>query len=102
MKLLEYLRIRHPKVNALTKVEAGILGINYPLESGWVELYTDDIPYETVCELLRKRAERYETESYKASKTKSKNKGVKKFKYSKKKQVQGVAGSRTQQFWYSK
>jgi hypothetical protein len=37
--LNQYLRLRHPTVNALTAVEAKILHIRYPLESGWVQKY---------------------------------------------------------------
>lgn len=72
MKLLEYLRTRHPTVNALTKVEADIIGIDYPLMSGWVKIYGRIEVSENMVEALKKaRNERYASESYKASKIKS-------------------------------
>jgi len=71
LTLQQYLRIRHSTVNALTRVEAGILGINYPLESGWIESYSEDIPHERLCELLAAREKRYASKSYKKSKAKS-------------------------------
>jgi DNA repair protein RadD len=36
-----YLRERHPTVNALTKPEAQMLGIDFPLRAGWVERGSD-------------------------------------------------------------
>jgi len=53
LTLLEYLRMRHPTINALTRAEAGVLGIVYPLQSGWIESYNQEIPYEVCMELTR-------------------------------------------------
>ena len=68
LTLTEYLRIRHPTVNALTHAEANILGIPYPLQTGWVGNYSDDIPHEKLVELLAAREKRYSSEAYKKSK----------------------------------
>ena len=74
MTLIEYLRIRHPTVNSITRAEANILGISYPLQAGWVYRYNEDIPYETVCELVRKMNERKATVAYKQAKDMAKQK----------------------------
>ena len=41
MTLIDYLRFKHNSVNALNKKETEVLGINYPLEKGWVKEYGD-------------------------------------------------------------
>ena len=59
MTLTEYLRDRHPTVNALTAAEAKILGIKYPLSKGWVESKSNMfIPSNIVSQLRTARKER--------------------------------------------
>ena len=70
LTLTEYLRIRHQTVNALTRAEAKILGIAYPLQTGWVGNYIEDIPHEKLVELLAAKEKRYSSLSYKRSKAK--------------------------------
>ena len=56
--LKAYLRARHPKVDALTAAEAKILGIGYPLRSGWskAEIW---IPAAMHAALVDARKKRY-------------------------------------------
>jgi len=92
MKLEEYLMLRGVKVAALTKPEADILGIPYPLQFGWVGLYDEDIPHEQVVELLRAMtAKRKANEEYAK---KAREKHIKKIKksHSNKSKVIGVTG----------
>jgi len=98
MKLEEYVTLRGVKVAALTKPEADILGIPYPLQFGWIELYDEDIPHEQVVELLRAmQAKRKLNEEYakKARKKHSKSKGKKVFSANKNNKVVGRAGNKT-------
>lgn len=49
MKLSSYVREKHPTINALTKYEAKLLYIDYPLKSGWFKTYMNvEIPMEIV------------------------------------------------------
>lgn len=60
MNLLNYLRTRHRSVNALTRPEAVIIGLDYPLVRGWVDKYGSlEIPDEIVTKLKSARKERY-------------------------------------------
>jgi ribosomal protein L7/L12 len=72
MKLIDYLRERHPRINALTRAEAGLLGISYPLVSGWVDRHGDmELSPEKAQELKDARAKRYAKKSYQKAKAKS-------------------------------
>ena len=72
MTLLDYLRERHKTVNALTLAEAGVIGIDYPLQRGWVDKYGSlELPDEIVDKLRAARKQRYLQKSYKKQKSKS-------------------------------
>lgn len=55
MKVIDYLRARHPGVFAISRREAKVLGIPYPLQKGWVGRYGDqyitDEQAEDLCRL---------------------------------------------------
>jgi hypothetical protein len=54
--LEQYLRTKHPTINALTRIEANILGLEYPLKSGWVYKYGNlEIPSEILIKLNASR-----------------------------------------------
>lgn len=57
MNLKEYLAKRHCKIKALTKKEATILGIPYPLRKGWAEQDRAISPKEwkRLCAVLQSR-----------------------------------------------
>ncbi len=56
MNLEAYLRTRHNKVNSLTKKEAELLSISYPLGKGWVKRYANiEIPSEMMTRLNEAR-----------------------------------------------
>lgn len=98
MKLEEYVTLRGVKVAALTKPEADILGIPYPLQFGWIELYDEDIPHEQVVELLRAmQAKRKLNEEWakKTRKKHSKSKGKKVMSVSNSNKVFGRTGNKT-------
>ena len=72
MKLIDYLRERNKRINALTRAEAELIGISYPLESGWVCRHGDmELSHGKVNELREARAKRYEKKSYQKAKAKS-------------------------------
>lgn len=76
MNLTDYLRERHPTVNALTQAEARVIGIKYPLQKGWATKYASlELPDEIVEKLRKARADRYEQESYQKAKAKSQRAG---------------------------
>jgi hypothetical protein len=76
MTLLDYLRERHKTVNALTLAEAKVVGIDYPLQKGWVEKYGSlELPDEIVDKLRAARKQRYSQKSYKKQKSKSAKRG---------------------------
>lgn len=59
MNLKEYLRTRHPTVNALTKAEAKLIGLDYPLVGGWVKKYGNlELPDEIVTKLKQAKRDR--------------------------------------------
>lgn len=77
MTLNEYLRLRHPTVNALTFAEAKILGIKYPLPKGWVSVFGEyEIDDAIVAILHAAREERYQSARYQKQKRKSQSKGA--------------------------
>lgn len=79
MTFLDYLRHRHPTVNSLTKSEADIIGINYPLESGWVKKFGSINIYPETFERLEKaRLARYASDAYQNKKPLPKTKKKKK------------------------
>lgn len=60
VSLWEYLRMRHPTVNALTAGEAKLLCIDYPLQAGWVEKHGENRISSGMVEKLNKiRQDRY-------------------------------------------
>ena len=65
----QYLKHRHPTVIGLTAPEARLLGIPYPLQSGWVEKYAYLLIGETLLEeLIAARESRRERNSEAAKK----------------------------------
>jgi len=54
MKLVDYLKTRSVNTNALLKKEAEILGLPWPLKTGWVELYGGIEVSKSTEERLRK------------------------------------------------
>lgn len=76
MNLTDYLRERHPTINALTRAEARVIGIKYPLQKGWAVKYASlELPDEIVEKLRKARADRYSQESYQKAKAKSQRAG---------------------------
>lgn len=76
MTLLDYLRERHKTINALTLAEAVVIGIDYPLQRGWVDKYGSlELPDEIVDKLRAARKQRYSQKSYKTQKSKSAKRG---------------------------
>ena len=72
MNLKDYLTERHPTVNALTSKEAKVIGIDYPLQGGWVAKYGElELPGEVVEKLRAARKATYESASYIKTKKKS-------------------------------
>ena len=60
MNLIDYLRSRHPTVNALTRAEAEIIGLDYPLVKGWVDKYENlYVPEDMFLDLVRAKNKRY-------------------------------------------
>ena len=56
----EYLRERHPTINSLTRNEARVIGLRFPLVSGWVNRLGDEqLSDETVKKLRNARIARY-------------------------------------------
>jgi len=55
--LRAYLRARHPKIDALTAAEAKILGIGYPLRSGWAkaEIWITSAMHAALVDARKKR-----------------------------------------------
>jgi len=65
MKLINYLQIRGKLSNALTRAEAKILYIDYPLEKGWLDKFGEiEIPDEIIIKLTKAREQRYKKSSY--------------------------------------
>ena len=78
MTLNDYLRLRHPTVNALTFAEAKLLGIKYPLQKGWVSVFGKyEIAEDLIERLHEARENRYNSDKYQKAKNKSKAKGAK-------------------------
>jgi hypothetical protein len=74
MKIIDYLRERHPSINSLTSAEAKILHIPYPLQKGWVSDYGKiELPTEIVRKLRIALVKRRNSESYLKNKQRSEN-----------------------------
>jgi len=76
MKFIEYIDSRCKGARSLTKAEAKVLKIHYPLVKGWVSQYGNMELSDNILEsLLRARDKRYKQKSYKKAKAKAKKKG---------------------------
>ena len=78
MTLDQYLRLRHSSVLAITKAEAKLIGIQYPLKNGWIDRHGGMVlSREQVNELKNARENRYNSDKYQKAKNKIKAKGAK-------------------------
>jgi len=76
MKFIEYIDSRCKGARSLTKAEAKVLKIHYPLVKGWVSQYSNMELSDNMLEsLLRARDKRYKQKSYKKAKAKAQKKG---------------------------
>jgi len=88
MKLIDYLRTRHPYINALTKPEAKILHLGYPMVTGWVERHgqieLDEEIVKRLVEARKRRKVEVNKQKQQYHKKKAKNKRKVESKMSKK------------------